>query len=214
MRKIMVKVRNDRERNAVLKSFEMSGCRWKSGASCVGYEPSAKYPYYLFRYDNGRVAYCTDVLPWHKDFKEVPVGNFKKFMEPTAEITIYSDGKKVKAVRSDGKIGVARCSPEDKFDLKTGAKLAIDRLYGINAGDVVEIVSAGAAYNTYAKFFEEKNLPIDIASRFQYGGVPEKGLRGTVLGVYDHSHFCRKIAVVEIAHGTIYLMGVEGLKKV
>ena len=42
-------------------------------------------------------------------------------------IKIYQDGNRVIA-KKEGKFGVARCSPEDKFDILTGAKLALERL--------------------------------------------------------------------------------------
>lgn len=215
MRKIMVKVRNDIERDAVLKSFKMSGCRWKSGASCTGYVPQENYPYYLFRCDNGRLAFCINVMPWHKDFKEVPIGNFKKFMEPTAEIIIYSDGKKVKAVRNDGKIGVARCSPEDEFDLSVGAKLAIDRLDTIKTGDTVRVEDNGELYRGFYSFFGEHKLPIDWAGRYQYTQSLPNDAEGIVLAIQTNRG--RKIAVLNFGHkdrGRIYLVGVDGLKKV
>ena len=44
-------------------------------------------------------------------------------------IVIKTDGKTVTAYRGKEK-GVAKCSPEDEFDLYTGASLAIDRLFG------------------------------------------------------------------------------------
>ena len=44
-------------------------------------------------------------------------------------IVIKSDGKTVTAYRGKEK-GVAVCSPEDEFDLYTGASLALDRLFG------------------------------------------------------------------------------------
>ena len=42
-------------------------------------------------------------------------------------IKIYQDGNKIIA-KKDGKFGIAKCSPEDEFDIFTGAKLAIERL--------------------------------------------------------------------------------------
>lgn len=39
-------------------------------------------------------------------------------------------GNKVIVKLSNGKVGVAACSPEDKFDICEGLKLAIDRAYG------------------------------------------------------------------------------------
>ena len=43
------------------------------------------------------------------------------------KIEIIVNGNKVIA-KKDGKVGVAKCSPEDAFDIFTGARLAIDRL--------------------------------------------------------------------------------------
>lgn len=42
-------------------------------------------------------------------------------------IEIYQDGNKVIA-KKDGKVSVAKCSPEDKFDIFTGVRIAIERL--------------------------------------------------------------------------------------
>jgi hypothetical protein len=42
-------------------------------------------------------------------------------------INIIVDGNKVIAKR-DGKAGIAKCSPEDEFDIFTGARLALERL--------------------------------------------------------------------------------------
>jgi hypothetical protein len=54
--------------------------------------------------------------------------------EPKHQITITSDGKTTTAVFTvDGrevKKGVAKCSPEDKFNFKFGAELALERMWG------------------------------------------------------------------------------------
>ena len=42
-------------------------------------------------------------------------------------VKIYQDGNKVIA-KKEGKFGIARCSPEDEFDIFVGAKLALERL--------------------------------------------------------------------------------------
>lgn len=68
-------------------------------------------------------------------------------------VHIYSDGKTTTATLKGGKVtvrtAVAKCSPEDEFDLKIGAKLAIERLFEeepkkeelkYKAGDRVRIV--------------------------------------------------------------------------
>jgi hypothetical protein len=54
--------------------------------------------------------------------------------DPKHQITITSDGKTTTAVFTvDGrevKKGVAKCSPEDKFNFKFGAELALERMWG------------------------------------------------------------------------------------
>ena len=42
-------------------------------------------------------------------------------------IDIITDGKETRERYGD-KVGVARCHPDDKFDIFTGAKLALERL--------------------------------------------------------------------------------------
>ena len=44
-----------------------------------------------------------------------------------SKIEIVVNGNKVIA-KKDGKVGIAKCSPEDVFDIFTGTRLAIDRL--------------------------------------------------------------------------------------
>lgn len=72
---------------------------------------------------------------------------------PSDRIVIYTDKKDPsKVIAKDiftGKTGVAKCSPEDTFDFYTGAKLAMERLLGveekvgqkIEIGDTVEFIS-------------------------------------------------------------------------
>ena len=74
----------------------------------------------------------------------------ERALEPYSDmITIYQEGRKVIAKFGE-KTGVARCNPADKFDFLTGAKLALNRLYGAESmivkqdhyyvGDKVKIV--------------------------------------------------------------------------
>ena len=50
-----------------------------------------------------------------------------EMLEDVEDITILVKGNKVIAKRGN-KVGIAKCSPEDEFDIFTGARLAIDRL--------------------------------------------------------------------------------------
>lgn len=80
----------------------------------------------------------------------------EKYLAPVTSdrIVVYIDKKDPsKVVAKDvstGKTGVAKCSPEDIFDFYTGAKLAMNRLLGVEGklaqkveiGDTVEFISS------------------------------------------------------------------------
>lgn len=79
----------------------------------------------------------------------------KKVEEET--IVIKSNGLTVTAYKGKEK-AVAKCSPKDKFDLYTGAKLALDRLFGkeekteekpkFEVGDIVVAITENYACTT------------------------------------------------------------------
>lgn len=50
-----------------------------------------------------------------------------EMLESVESINIIVEGNKVIAKRGN-KVGIARCSPEDEFNIFTGAKIALDRL--------------------------------------------------------------------------------------
>lgn len=65
-----------------------------------------------------------------------------EMFEPTQPIIIYHKGDRVIALdKNTGKKGVAKCSPDDRFDFCVGAKLAFDKLMErgprFKVGDVV-----------------------------------------------------------------------------
>lgn len=68
---------------------------------------------------------------WHEEMID---GLAEESTKPKHSITITSDGKTTTAVFTvDGrevKKGIAKCSPEDKFNFKTGAELALERMWG------------------------------------------------------------------------------------
>lgn len=102
-------------------------------------------------------------------------------MKTNQEIHITTDGKTTYAVlKQNGKIlsrSEAKCHPDDKFDFKTGAKIALDRLEikkevkqsenPFKSGDIVEYIS-------------------DEVSRFDAIYFPPKGTRGEVLELDNH----------------------------
>lgn len=211
MRNIKVKVNNDKERDAVLKNFGELGCKWLMGEDAMEFKPRQKYPYYLVR-RNGRIGYSEGT----NNYKTIPV---ERFMKDMKKITIVSDGKTVTATDEKGRKGIAKCSPEDKFSLGYGAKIAIERLDEIKVGDEVVVTDAGKCYCTYATFFDIYGIDVYTAARYCYGtSVPDK-LKGRVLAVYPHPDTNdTTIAVIEkitmIGRGRVYLVGTEGLKRV
>lgn len=213
MRNIKVKVENDIERDAVLVAWGLNGCRWTEGDGLFDYKPPVKYPYYLYRKNSGKVAYGEDDVS--DAFKKVPIANFKKFMSESPVIEIYSDGKAVvKAVDKHGNVGVARCNPLDIFSVEVGAKLAIERLNTINIGDTVVVTDNGHSYTTFADFFKVFNIPIDLTAKYVYTMTPKKGGKMKVLCTKKHPWCDDILALCQDNEGAVYLIGLDGLKKI
>lgn len=208
--KIRVKVHNDKERDAVLKEFEREGVKWNEGPRATEYKPAKQYPYYIYR--GGVLMYgAEDTGSWYGIYKEVPVSTFLKLDKDV--ITITSDGKTVIAEMGDRK-GVAKCSPEDEFSLKTGAKLAIDRLFGLQVGDKVRCVNGGYSYTTFVDAIKT-HCDKDMCVRYAYNTDMRAGEVGEVkyLLSFDGS----LMAVVDTSdydsEAPVYLIDVKGLKK-
>ena len=101
----------------------------------------------------------------------------ERYLAPAASdrIVVYIDKKDPsKVVAKDvstGKTGVAKCSPEDIFDFYTGAKLAMNRLLGveekveqeIEIGDTVEFISCAVSifYPGYGGKGVVKDIDLD-----------------------------------------------------
>ena len=101
MKEVSVKVNNARERDKVLRLFERMGCMWTGGEKPTDWSPKyADFPYYIERGKNGALTFGI-----HPTCEEVGIGYIMS--EPHIAITIYTDGKKVKAVNENGKTGEA-----------------------------------------------------------------------------------------------------------
>ena len=123
----------------------------------------------------------------------------------------------------------ATCHKDDQFDIGEGAKAALDRLKetkekadaSIKIGDTVKIVDAGQTYSTIKNF---KDIP--TAARYRYGVTPFNYMICKVVGWYDNE---KTKAIIEEdvgkqlgnpeydklrCHNGIYVIGVDGLKKV
>lgn len=82
----------------------------------------------------GQVATIESVSSVHGYYmKEIPYKWDERGLELVKEETIVvyrKDNKVIALDKSTGKKAVARCCPEDTFDFETGAKLALNRLFG------------------------------------------------------------------------------------
>ena len=135
------------------------------------------------------------------------------------KIIIYRDGDKVFALDVDSKRkAVAKCSPDDEFDFKTGAKLAFSRLFGnedrrdcIHVDDLVEVVKKGKTYSTYGYW---KYLT-GYEGNFVNGSTPENGLICNVLRIEKHGLENIDIALIQNPKTTqVFIIGIEGIRKV
>ena len=118
--------------------------------------------------------------------------NYQPYMfEPIENetIVIYRKGKEVIALdKATGKKAVAKCCPDDEFDFNTGAKLAFDRLLGIEQPKYKE-VKRHPKKGEYVKVLSEDGHHLKIGYITQYirpafdnGWIWVKGIRNdTVL---------------------------------
>ena len=155
-----------------------------------------------------------------------------KWME--GEYTLKVHGRKITIERLSHDDGAptkshATCHKDDHFDIGEGAKVALDRLKDkkdkadatIEIGDTVKVVDAGQTYSKVKNFND-----IPTAARYRYGVTPFTYMTCKVVGWYDNK---KTKAIIEenvgkqlgnpeydklICHNGIYVIGVDGLKKV
>lgn len=131
MKDTKIRCRNAKETEEVLKVIEERHpeVKWQSGSNPTKFNP--------FNNDGGFLRIQDDRITFSM-FDEVRDNEFanamsvKRFMRRhNTTIHIHQRGNMVIAHESQtGREGIAKCSPEDKFDFYTGAKLALARLYG------------------------------------------------------------------------------------
>lgn len=158
---------------------------------------------------------CTDTYGYR--MKEIDYTWDERGLALADETIIISiEGKKVTA-NYKGRSGIARCNPEDDFELKKGVVLAVERLIAdmnrIKEGDWVEIVDPGQAYTTLPKWVAENIKDKEKIAEYRYGESAPKYLEGNVLKIAKHTRFDEDIAYVE-GHNGCYVINIKGLKKV
>lgn len=131
-------------------------------------------------------------------------------------------GNKIVLVdNNDGTTVEAKCHPEDVFDIGVGIREAFNKLNDrreatkpIQPGDWVEVINNGKSYTTYTDWLY-KYLSFSQVCRFDYDRTPVSKTRGQVLCVAPHlSADDKTLAAIETVDKTIYLLSVDGLRRV
>lgn len=146
------------------------------------------------------------------------------------ELHITGDGKTVHAVlKENGKVvrrAKASCDPRDEFDFETGARLAIDRVFGkeeaekkeqtykFNIGDHVVVKDKKEAFPLFKDFVEQYDK--DTQLLFAYGHCPKQGGSYTVIKRGFHPETKAPLYLIQpssntLSFGELYLIGERGL---
>lgn len=161
-------------------------------------KPFDSYEYPGYRFDN--MTYTWD----------------ERCLEKVDELYVVSVSGRNVFVLGNGKIGKARCNPEDKFDLAKGISLAIERMDAddkIKEGDWVEVVDPGHAYTTYASWVVDNIKDKTKIAEYRFGESVPKYFEGKVIKIAKHDIFDDTLAFIEGYNG-YYLVSLKALKKV
>lgn len=148
---------------------------------------------------------------------------------PKQELHVTSDGTTTHAVLKEGgkvvKRAKAVCSPNDEYRFETGARLAVDRVFGkeeekkepeykFNIGDHVVVKDKNEAFPYFKDFV--KRYDKDTQLLFAYGHYPKKGDHYTVITRGLHPETKAPLYLIQpssntLAFGELYLIGERGL---
>ena len=148
--------------------------------------------------------------------------NAPKTIKGDYDLSIH--GNKIVLVdNADGTTVEAKCHPDDDFDIGIGVKEAFKKLNQkreeekdkkINVGDWVEVVDAGHSYITYPEWLYNR-VKFELVKYYHYGCCPKNGLIGKVVAIGQHENkIDRTIMAIHAKNGYVYIVGIDGLKKV
>lgn len=152
------------------------------------------------------------------------------------ELHITTDGTTTHAVLKGGgkvvKRAKAVCSPDDEYSFETGARLAVDRVFGkdeknaeekgaayepkpkFNIGNMVKVVESGRTYCLYEDIMQQYGA--DYLMRWAYGvPAPEDG-QYEVVQRSKHPYIKIMLYVIERKDGyahPLYIISEDGLAK-
>lgn len=239
MKNIRIKCKTIEEAKKVLQMIEDRHPEVKWGE---GQKPTEYYPWERrsgmtecwLSVDEDHICYTTPDTA----YKELWVNatSAKRFLRKTAtSIHIYQRGKRVIAHESEtGREGIAKCSPDDKFDFSIGARIALLRLFGeevpdsltgkekidekedIKEGDTVEIVNSGKCYANYSEWVARNVEDKEMIAKYAYRFTPGVGTRGTVIKIADHGKNGDGLLVYinDDSGDGCFLIGIKGVKKI
>lgn len=134
MSKIRIKIQNEQEYEKIAPLLKKLGYRWSSSLKLpTEYNPFDKTnAKTLYVYSDDKMIAYSLILEGTVSVSDFIKSNplQKKQKKPNKDlIVIYRNGDKVVAKNKvTGKIGEAKCHPNDEFDFNIGARLAFDRL--------------------------------------------------------------------------------------
>lgn len=155
---------------------------------------------------------------------------------PKRELHVTTDGMATHAVLKEGgkivKRAKAVCSPDDEYSFETGARLAVDRVFGkdeksaeeedaaygpkskFNIGNMVKVVDSGKTYTLYDDIMQQYGA--DYLMRWAYGvPAPEDG-QYEVVQRNKHPDLKIMLYVIERKDGyshPLYIISEDGLVK-
>lgn len=152
------------------------------------------------------------------------------------ELHVTSDGTTTHAVLKEGgkivKRAKAVCSPDDEYRFETGARLAVDRVFGkdeksaeekgaahepkskFNIGDVVKVVDSGKTYTLFDDIMQQYGA--DYLMRWAYGVPAPKDGEYEVVQRSKHPDIKIMLYVIERKDGCahpLYIISEDGLAK-
>jgi len=139
MNKIKIKISNNQEYKKIALYLEKLGYVWNESQNDP-FETSATPPKTLCIYPGEKVITYSRFITGDVSVSDFIKNNpLPKNQKPNKDlIVIYQNGDKVVARNKiTGKIGEAKCHPDDEFDFNIGAKLAFDRLMEVEENEKI-----------------------------------------------------------------------------
>lgn len=170
---------------------------------------------------NGELVYDSTKVPKTRN------NNAPKSIKGDYDLSIH--GNKIVLVdNADGTTVEAKCHPDDDFDVGVGISEAFKKLNEkreefrkqkeeedkkIKVGDWVEVVNSMKSYTTYPEWLYGK-VGFETLKNYAYGYRAPNGRIGQVIVIDTHENDKTKKMMGIETNGKIYIIGVEGVKKV